>query len=86
LKGYSAMNDWVANVPTDILDGLYTRAGVRPAGRPPRSTLWRVCTDTAGDVLDAVIAEWTTGQLSGNPERGFTSTDTPIQVRLDPAG
>ncbi len=82
-KGYTAMNGWVADVPADILDGLYTRAGVRPAGRPSRSTLWRVCTDTDGDVLDAVIAEWTTAQRSGNREEAATSTDTPTQIRLD---
>ncbi|SDS44051.1 ISAs1 family transposase [Actinoplanes derwentensis] len=77
LKGYSAMSGWVADVPCHILDGLYTRAEARPAGRPSRSTLWRVCTDTDTDVLDAVIAEWTTTQQTA------TSTDTPIQVRLD---
>ena len=83
LKGYTAMNGWVADVPADILDGLYTRAGVRPAGRPSRSTLWRVCTDTDGDILDAVIAEWTTAQRPGNPARTPTSTDKPKQIRLD---
>ena len=83
LKGYTAMNGWVADVPADILDGLYTRAGARPAGRPSRSTLWRVCTDTDGDVLDAVIAEWTATQHPDNPEKAPTSTDTPKQIRLD---
>lgn len=83
LKGYTAMNGWVADVPADIVDGLYTRVGVRPAGRPSRSTLWRVCTDTDGDVLDAVITEWTAAQRSANPEQATTSTDTPTQVRLD---
>jgi predicted transposase YbfD/YdcC len=83
LKGYTAMSGWVTDVPTDILDSLYTRAEARPAGPPSRSTLWRVCTDTDGDVLDAVIAEWTAGQWTAAPDRAATSADTPIQVRLD---
>ena len=83
LKGYTAMGGWVADVPTDILDLLYTRADARRGGRPSRSTLWRVCTDTDTDVLDAVIAEWTTSQRASTHEAALTSTDTPTQVRLD---
>jgi predicted transposase YbfD/YdcC len=82
-KGYTAISGWVADVPTDILDGLYARVEARPAGRPSRSTLWRVCTDTDADVLDAVIAEWTTAQRAGASQTAPTSTDTPTQVRLD---
>lgn len=77
-KGYTAMSGWVADVPTDILDGLYARVEARPAGRLSRSTLWRVCTDTDGDVLDAVIAEWTTTQRTGTLDGAATSADTPI--------
>ena len=83
LKGYTAISGWVADVPAEILDSLYARVEARPGGRPSRSTLWRVCTDTDGDVLDAVIAEWTTAQRSGTGEQASTSTDTPSQVRLD---
>ncbi|WP_430788900.1 ISAs1 family transposase [Actinoplanes sp. G11-F43] len=84
LKGYTAISGWVADVPTDILDSLYLRAEARPAGRPSRSTLWRVCTDTDGDVLDAVITAWTTTQhaASGGQEAP-TGSDTPSQIRLD---
>lgn len=57
LKGYTAISGWVADVPAEILDSLYTRVQARPGGRPSHSTLWRVCTDTDGDILDAVIAE-----------------------------
>jgi DDE_Tnp_1-associated len=39
LKGYTAISGWVADVPADILDGLYLRAEAKPAGRPSRSTL-----------------------------------------------
>ena len=83
LKGYTAISGWVADVPTEILDSLYARVDARRGGRPSRSTLWRVCTDTDGDVLDAVIAEWTTAQHPGTGEQAPTSTDTPAQVRLD---
>jgi len=83
LKGYTAISGWIADVPTDILDSLYARVEARPGGRPSRSTLWRVCTDTDGDVLDAVIAEWTTAQRTGTGEQAPTSSDTPAQVRLD---
>jgi predicted transposase YbfD/YdcC len=90
LKGYTAISGWVADVPTDILDSLYTRAKACPAGRPSRSTLWRVCTDTDTDtdVLDAVIAEWTTTRTgsrtgTGTGEQALTSSDTPTQVRVD---
>lgn len=75
-KGYSAISGWVADVPADILDGLYARVEARPAGRPSRSTLWRVCTDA--DVLDAVIAEWTTAQQA----RGAVLVEQPRQRRV----
>jgi predicted transposase YbfD/YdcC len=76
-KGYTAMAGWVADVSAEVLDSLYERVGARPAGRPSRSTIWRVCTDTDADVLDAVIAEWTTAQ------QARTTVDTPTQLRLD---
>ncbi|GIE05892.1 ISAs1 family transposase [Paractinoplanes durhamensis] len=82
-KGYTAISGWVADVPADILNSLYRRVEARPAGRPSRSTLWRVCTDTDGDVLDVVISEWTTAQRTSTSEQTPTSSDTPTQVRLD---
>ena len=83
LMGHPAIWGGGAAVPTEILDGLYSRVEARPAGRPSRSTLWRVCTDTDGDVLDAVIAEWATAQRTGAGGQASTSTDIPTQVRLD---
>jgi len=82
-KGYTAISGWVADVPADILNDLYLRVEARPAGRPSRSTLWRVCTDTDADVLDAVIAEWATAQRAAASQAAPTSTDAPTQVRLD---
>ena len=83
LKGYTAISGWIADVPAEILDSLYTRVDARPGGRPSRSTLWRVCTHTDGDVLDAVIAEWTATQRAGTGEQPSSSSNTPSQVRLD---
>ncbi|MEV6347482.1 hypothetical protein [Actinoplanes sp. NPDC051851] len=44
LKGYTAISGWIDDVPAEILDSLYQRVDARPAGRPSRSTIWRVCT------------------------------------------
>ena len=82
-KGYTAMTGWVADVPTDVVDSLYARVGVRPAGRPSRSTIWRVCTDTDADVLDAVIAEWTEAEQATKAEQAPAGIETPMQLRLD---
>ncbi len=75
-KGYTAMAGWVADVSADVLNSLYARVGASPAGRPSRSTIWRVCTDTDADVLDAVIGAWTAA-------RSETSAETSAQLRLD---
>ncbi|MDP9792503.1 hypothetical protein J2S43_001015 [Catenuloplanes nepalensis] len=75
-KGYTAMAGSVEDVPAEVVASLYLRASARPAGRPSRSTIWRVCTDTDADVLDAMIAEWTTTQTSA-------ATGTGMQLRLD---
>jgi predicted transposase YbfD/YdcC len=72
----------VADVPAEVMASLYTRVNARPGGRPSRSTIWRVCTDTDADVLDAVIAEWTTAQQAMKPRQESTA-DTPAQLRLD---
>src|SRR5437763_16658621 len=58
MKGYTAMAGWVADVPEGIVTDLYLRAGAPPAGRPSRSTIWRVCTDTDAQALDAAIGSW----------------------------
>jgi predicted transposase YbfD/YdcC len=65
MTGYTAMAGWVADVPQPALTDLYLRAGVLPAGRPSRSTLWRVCTDTDPQALDTAIGAWTTARRSG---------------------
>ncbi|MEV0157916.1 ISAs1 family transposase [Micromonospora sp. NPDC050686] len=65
MTGYTAMAGWVADVPQPALTDLYLRAGVLPAGRPSRSTLWRVCTDTDPQALDTAIGAWTAARRSG---------------------
>ncbi|ROO52801.1 DDE family transposase [Micromonospora sp. Llam0] len=75
--GYTAIAGWVADVPAEVMDSLYERVGARPAGPPSRSTIWRVCTDTDTDVLDAVIAEWTTTR------HAHVRAGAPTQLRLD---
>lgn len=65
MTGYTAMAGWVADVPQPALTDLYLRAGVLPAGRPSRSTLWRVCADTDPQALDTAIGAWTTARRSG---------------------
>jgi predicted transposase YbfD/YdcC len=62
MTGYTAMAGWVADVPQATLTDLYLRAGALPVGRPSRSTLWRVCTDTDARALDAAIGTWTTAR------------------------
>ncbi|MFY1673877.1 ISAs1 family transposase [Plantactinospora sp. WMMB334] len=76
MTGYTAMAGWVADVPQPVLADLYLRAGALPVGRPSRSTLWRVCTDTDTRALDTAIGAWTTARRSG---RG------PAAGRHDPA-
>lgn len=65
MTGYTAMAGWVADVPQPVLTDLYLRAGALPVGRPSRSTLWRVCTDTDTRALDAAIGAWTTARRCG---------------------
>lgn len=91
MTGYTAMAGWVADVPQPVLTDLYLRAGALPVGRPSRSTLWRVCTDTDTRALDTAIGAWTTARRSGQgpavdqqePE-GLVSQPLPADLlRLD---
>jgi predicted transposase YbfD/YdcC len=91
MSGYTAMAGWVADVPQAALRDLYLRAGALPAGRPSRSTIWRVCTDADPQALDTAIGQWTASRRSGGdtatcPQPGQNQTGDPwpgIQVRLD---
>lgn len=75
MTGYTAMAGWVADVPQATLTDLYLRAGALPVGRPSRSTLWRVCTDTDAEALDTAIGAWTAARRSGSsPVAGQLNT------------
>lgn len=91
MTGYTAMAGWVADVPEAVLTDLYLRVGVLPAGRPSRSTIWRVCTDADPLALDTAIGAWTSSRLTWTTAAATTGADpgrggapSPLmQVRLD---
>jgi hypothetical protein len=68
MRGYTAIAGWVADVPAAVVRELYLRVGATPAGRPSRSTIWRVCTDADAQRLDAVVGAWLFGQVAGDAE------------------
>jgi predicted transposase YbfD/YdcC len=87
MKGYTAMAGWVADVPEGVVTDLYLRAGALPAGRPSRSTIWRVCTDADVQALDAAIGTWLSSLASEHPDDRGPGDPVPgqamMQVRLD---
>lgn len=86
MKGYRAITGWVADVPAQVLAGLYRRAGAAPAPAPGKTTIWRVLTDADADLLDEVIGTWLATALaervdtSAEPENGQTALR---HLRLD---
>ncbi|WP_249715208.1 transposase family protein, partial [Rhizomonospora bruguierae] len=87
MTGYTAMAGWVADVPPAVLTDLYLRAGALPVGRPSRSTIWRVCTDTDAQALDTAIAAWTAARRSGpapvtRPRNTAERTPDPLPADL----
>lgn len=84
MTGYTAIAGWVADVAEDVLADLYLRVGALPAGRPSRSTIWRVCTDADPGALDSAIGAWFRSRL---PDAGLADareTSRPMmQIRLD---
>lgn len=83
MTGYTAMAGWVADVPQAILTELYLRAGALPVGRPSRSTIWRVCTDTDPQALDTAIGRWTADRQA-RPGRVATTEPQPAQEKQPP--
>ena len=91
-RGYTAIAGWVADVPPEILTGLYRRAGAHPpvAGRPSRSTIWRVCTDADPHVLDTAIGIWSAARHTTATREQFAATPPAApdpeqrqQIRID---
>ncbi|HEX5541145.1 MAG TPA: transposase family protein [Micromonospora sp.] len=93
MKGYTAIDGWVADVPTAVLADLHLRAGALPVGRPSRSTIWRACTDADAEALDTVIGMWLANNLTAYiaaEQAGGEGAGGPdctasrlLQVRLD---
>jgi hypothetical protein len=87
MKGYTAMAGWVADVPQDIVTDLYLRAGAVPAGRPSRSTIWRVCTDADPQALDTAIGTWLAALAAEHADGRGPGDGLPrhamVQIRLD---
>ncbi|WP_196222451.1 ISAs1 family transposase [Micromonospora sp. CP22] len=86
MTGYTAMSGWVADVPEVVVADPYRRVGALPAGRPSRSTIWRVCTDADAQALDS----GTSGRLgrgmaagTGADDRQGSAPPPLMQVRLD---
>src|SRR5690349_5430550 len=52
MRSFTAIAGWVADVPADMLAGLYARCGAGPAqdtaapALPSKATIWRVVTGT----------------------------------------
>jgi predicted transposase YbfD/YdcC len=58
MSSFTAIAGWVADVPADLLIGLYARCGQGVARAPSKCTLWRVVTEIDPAQADAVIGAW----------------------------
>lgn len=85
MKGYTAIAGWVADVPAAVVADLYLRVGAAPAGRPSRSTIWRVCTDADSAALDTAVGAWLSAQLAAGTAAGTDGdhAEVEVQLRLD---
>jgi len=90
MKGYTAISGWVADVPPQVLAGLYLRCGAGPALPPSKTTIWRVMTDAGTEELDAAAGTWLmdlaglAGPAAAGPDAGEEDCPPALtQVRLD---
>jgi predicted transposase YbfD/YdcC len=67
MRGYTAIADWVKDVPSPVLAELYLRAGAGLARPPSKATIWRVITDADAEVLDATVGSWLMSSLLARP-------------------
>lgn len=59
MRSFTAIADWVAEAPPDLLARLHIRCGsVVPPRAPSKSTIWRVVTEIDPVAADAVIGMW----------------------------
>ena len=89
-RSFTAIAGWAADVPTDVLEGMYRRCGAaRPGTRPPsKATIWRVVTGADATALDAVTGSWLMGRASAagtlaGPGDGGDDNAPLIPVRVD---
>lgn len=63
MRSFTAIAGWVADVPAELLAGLYARTRASPeAGFPAKTTVWRVLTGVDAAAVDAVVGCWLAGQ------------------------
>jgi hypothetical protein len=94
MKGYAAITDWVADVPSAILTDLYLRSGAPPVPPPSKTTIWRVLTDADPGALDAAVGTWlmnlagfTAPAVAAQAEVGKKTNEVPMAaVVLGQAG
>jgi predicted transposase YbfD/YdcC len=78
MSSFTAIAGWVADVPSDLLIGLYARCGQGVARAPSKATLWRVVTEIDPAQADAVIGAWLLERAhrlghQGHPPTGDTA-------------
>ena len=89
-RSFTAIAGWAADVPADVLEGLYRRCGaIRPdAGAPSKATIWRVVTGADAAALDAVTGAWLMERASAAGDlasagHGCDDDGPLIPVRVD---
>jgi predicted transposase YbfD/YdcC len=87
MKGYAAISGWVADVPPEVLAGLYLRSGAVPGPPPSKTTIWRVLTDAGAEAPGAAVGAWLMSLAAAAAAGGGAGEDgceLPLtQVRLD---
>ena len=90
MRGYTAITEWVADVPPAILADVYLRSGAAPAPPPSKTTIWLVLTDADAGAFDAAVGTWlmslagfTAPAAAGRDAGEEDCPPTLMQVRLD---
>jgi predicted transposase YbfD/YdcC len=78
MRSFTAIGGWVADVPAELLAGLYRRAGAAP-GCPSRVTVWRVVTGADAAAVDAVIGAWLTERARRAPDTVNVRNPGPVE-------
>lgn len=79
MRSFTAAAGWIADVPGQVLAGLYARCGMpAPARGPSKATLWRVVTDVDAELVDEVVGAWLA-------ERARLNVSAPAGVGPEPS-